>query len=213
MKTQYTVQLPDGTVASRMSLRPYTHAVIVVTTAAERDRLVAEVESKIAKLQDLTVKLEAQQCETDRTTHAAAIARIAYLQEPVTETLTRNDGSVYTTTHPRWISEQFKQTLPSGSNRFYSGGRDALEAAYRNRDATVVGQLALGEEVLARRREQLASAKKRSVGVASLYRWSMSLRGAQQGAAEVRGYRPLDQITITQDIKVRTVGRKVKVAS
>jgi hypothetical protein len=194
-KLIHTFTLPGGFSDTRESERAYTHVVVWVQTKEERDRRINKHLDEIADLEGKIAGLRAAaESEADKVAYKMAQGRLAYLQDDITEESTRSDGSKYTSTHPRWISD----AIFPGRN-----GRQALDHAYAAADATAQGKIDKLSERLKFAHTKLIGANERHIGRSSVYRWSMSRRGAEIGVREVLKHAPLDNVYISTDIKVR----------
>ena len=95
MKT-LTVKLPDGTTDSRKTDRPYTHAIIIVITEARRTLVLGTIEKTIAEY-EATIAANATLVDLPEQikSYERAKARLAFLDEEVTEESARHDKPTY----------------------------------------------------------------------------------------------------------------------
>ena len=196
-KLLHSITLPDGTIATRESTtRRYTHAVVVITTAVERDRRVASSISVITACEEQIARLRAHVNDDDKIAYDKAVARIKYLEMDVREDLEPDEKVLNLGPHkPRWLSNEF-----GGIN---GRGSIALHDAQELRNATVTSKIArLEERVQTERTVYLAPAEVRAIGRSQVYRWSLTRKGAEQGLGEIHRNQPLDDMFITDLIVV-----------
>lgn len=220
MKT-LTVKLPDGTTESRKSDRPYTHAIIVVVTEERRRLVLDKIEKTIAE-HEATISANAPLVELPEqiAAYAAAKARLAFLDEEVTETYLAHrlneDGSQATYQHTcaRWLARSYRNQVGTEDERrrgrvdmhgdFYGDTaglhkRDAdaaLLATARGKVEKATAELARAREFYDRRSGQL------TVGRASVHGWSQSAKNAAKAEQAAREENPGAHVYTTTEVSV-----------
>lgn len=214
MKT-LTVTLPDGTTDSRKSDRPYTHAIVVVITEDRRALVLGAIEKTIAEHEatlaentsiiDLPEQIKA---------YAAAKARLAFLDEEVTEEYPRHDGTTYSFTCARWLSRSYRNQVGTEDERrrgridsqgnFYG---DTAGLHKREADAALIatarGKIEAATATLAHARQSHARASEQmTIGRASVHGWSQSAKNALKAEQAAREANPGARIYTTTDIDV-----------
>ena len=220
MKT-LTVKLPDGTTESRKSDRPYTHAIIVVVTEERRRLVLDKIEETIANCKE-TIAANAPLVELPEqiAAYAAAKARLAFLDEEVTEAYpahrTNEDGSEATYQHTcaRWLARSYRNQVGTEDERrrgriksngdFYGDTaglhkRDAdaaLLATARGKVEKATAELAHAREFYDRRSGQL------TVGRALVHGWSQSAKNAAKAEQVAREENPGARVYTTDEVSV-----------
>jgi len=221
MKT-LTVKLPDGTTESRQSDRPYTHAIVVVVTEDRRNLVLGKIEKTFADheaiivanapLVDLPEQIEA---------YAAAKARLAFLDEPVTETYvvhgkTNPDGSQasYEHTSARWLCRSYRNQVGTEDERrrgrvdmygnFYG---DTAGLHKRDADAALLatahGKVEAATSALTHvRKWHTEESERMTIGRARVHGWSQSAKNALKAEQTARDENPGTRIYTTTEIAV-----------
>lgn len=181
----YSVVLNDGSTAERRSARPYLAAIVVESTPAHAAAVCGPIAAEIARL-EAAIAAAAPRAATqaDADAYAVALARVAYLEEPVA-------GSA------RWLTDAFKTeavgySLTAEERKAYNAATRAwndagltaihaagaaLRATARGAIECAEGQLACQREFVARRTAQTAAGRCWVDG------WSQSLANAHKAAA------------------------------
>lgn len=220
MKT-LTVKLPDGTTESRKSDRPYTHAIVVVITEDRRKIVLGAIEKTIAENEAIIaacaglVDLPAQV-----TAYEAATARLAFLDEEVTETYVGRgqnpDGSPQTYQHScaRWLCRSYRNQVGTEDERrrgridmdgnFYG---DTASLHKREADAALLatarGKLEAATAALENARKRHAAESARvTVGKAFVHGWSQSAKNAVKAEQAARDSYPGARVYTTTEVEV-----------
>ena len=215
MKT-LTVKLPDGTIASRKSDRPYTHAIVVVVTEERRRLVLDKIEKTIAD-HEATIAANAPLVELPEqiAAYAAAKDRLAFLDEEVTEEKRSwgNDGGTYKHTCARWLSQGYRDQVASEEERRIAllhkaevrgdtamslrrAAGDALLATARGKVEKATADLAHQREFYDRRSGQL------TVGRASVHGWSQSAKNAVKAEQAAREENSGAHVYTTTEVSV-----------
>lgn len=214
MKT-LTVKLPDGTTESRKSDRPYTHAIIVVTTEARRTRVLGAIEAKIAEHEKiLAANVPLVDLPEQVQAYEVAKARLAFLEEEVDEGIVRHDGSVAPFTCKRWLSRSYRNEVGTEDERrrgridregnFYGDTaglhkRQADEALL----ATARGKVEAATSALVHEQNRHSRESARlTVGSAHVYGWSQSAKNASKAEQAARDAHPDAHVYTTTDVDV-----------
>lgn len=199
----HTATLPDGSVARRETTgqaRTFTHLVYVVTTQAEVEGRLADLNSEVAKARAAIVAAR-QEAELPGAAGAYSAAKAAYdhLHEEVEET-GRNGGTYKTA---RWLTSAHQLSV---------GGRDAAWCLVDEVDATFA---ATPQQRLKRQEHTVQSCLKllqehRRVGACSAHSWSQSAKNAAKAAQQAQKWRPLARVVVTTEIAVRERATRAK---
>lgn len=220
MKT-LTVKLPDGTTESRKSDRPYSHAIIVVVTEARRKLVLDKLEAQIAEFEAvLAANAPLVDLPEQIRAYEAATARLAFLEEKVTEILVAHgqnpDGSQRTVEHTceRWLSRSYRNQVGTEDERrrgrvdsqgnFYgdTAGLHKRQADEALR-ATARGVCEVATKALAEARAWHDKQSTRlTVGRASVHGWSQSAKNAQKAEQVARDNNPCAHVYSTTEIEV-----------
>jgi len=228
----------DGQAFTRESDRAYTHAVVIVCTQAERDAKLAVIQARVdAAHADVAEATERLECAGEATAFAEATARLAYLEESVTEPLrgmtsegrapllNKTTGEIVMHTTLRYLSESYIDAIEDAmpidklaQTRRRSSARDIACSHCRSARAAVLatahGKLEDARKRLAREEAAHANAAAHYVvGHITCENWSQSAKGAAKLADDVRKYRPDADIRITTDITVHQPKQRARRAS
>ncbi len=214
MKT-LTVRLPDGTTASRQSDRPYTHAIIVVVTPAQRALVLGKIERTIAEHEAVIEKnAPLMTLPAQAAAYEAAKDRLAFLDEEGTEVRDAGAGKTFTFTCARWLSNSYRNEVGTEDERRRGrvdthGNFYGDTAGLHKRDAdkalldTARGAVEAATASLETARRWLARESERmTVGRATVYGWSQSAKNALKAEQEARDVNPGAQVHSSTDITV-----------
>lgn len=195
MNFKLTVTLPDGTKHSRTTPRNYTHAIVVSRTATTNASYEAkyrpQIEAAKAKLADLE-QLAADPAEQER--YRVAKAQRDYLDEPVTNSVTKLDGT---------IGEY------QSARRYLAGMRAVSDAAYAAYNATARAKAEYVQLDIRNLEKALAwhLSEERN---AFVHGWSQSAKGAEKQVAEAMKQMPYFKVTVITEIEKREVKPRAK---
>lgn len=220
MKT-LTVKLPDGTTESRKSDRPYTHAIVVVVTEDRRKIVLGKIEATIAENEAIiAANAGLVGLPEQAVAYEAARARLAFLDEEVTETYVGSgqnpDGSPRTYEHScsRYLSRSYRNQVGTEDER--RRGRIDMDgnfygdtASLHKREAgaallaTARGKVEAATAVLENARQRLATESERvTVGRAHVHGWSQSAKNAIKAEQAARDAYPGARVYTTTEIEV-----------
>lgn len=174
MASIYIVSLPNGREASRCSKRAYTHAVVVVYTAAYLAAQVRRAEKALAARQTELAALEAS-ITSEHLASAAAVRR--------THEAAAQRG---------YDPDQAAWAVQKAEERAY-WAHPVVLADFKRQDVAAASALVQRSREDARVQE----------GMAHVYRWSQSSTNAERGAHEARARNEGAHVYVTAEIHVK----------